>query len=126
MVNKTYLCVFIKDLMFTANEHNLLCESVNINQWIYYMKRWQRSRFYNTSYPIFVEMVEQIIDPLSKNARKIVAAFGMKINFRHFSAVLNLNESLLDLNESWENSTHREAVIHFLIESFKVAGNLRD
>lgn len=126
MVNKTYLYVFIKDLMCTANEHNLTNNSVNINQWIYYMKSWQRSKLYLACYPIFVEMIDQIIQPLSKNTRRIITAFGNKISLKHFTTVLNLNESILNLNESWENPTHREAVIIFLIESFKTAGNLHD
>lgn len=50
----------------------------------------------------------------------------MQIKLKQFSTVLNLNESLLDLNECWKNPTHRAAVIHFLIESFKIAGNIYD
>lgn len=119
MVQTSFLTLFLKELMCKVREFDLYFTTVKIDEWVGCIDKWHSSHPYANCYPIFMEMIEQIISPLTKNSNKLITIFENEINFKQFSRLLNYNESLLNLNDSWENHIHRRAVIDFLIESFE-------
>lgn len=121
MVKRSYLTVFLKNLMEKATELNLSESKVNIRNWISCLNQGRLNNPYAMVYPIFMEMIDQIITPFTINTNQLAASFQNRIGFKQFCVILNYNEILLNLNESWENQTHRDAVINFLIESFRNA-----
>lgn len=118
MVKCSHLTVFLKDLGEQADNLNLSHTKVNIKKWISCMNRWQNNNPYGVSYSIFTEMIDQIVQPFTRNSNQLSTLFGNEIGFKQFCIVLNYNECLLNLNDSWENQAHRSAAIDFLIESF--------
>lgn len=119
MVHTSYITIFLKDLLLKADDCDLMHSKVNVKNWISCMNRWLLNSPYVASYPTFLEMVHQITRPFTVNSSQIINTFANGIRMKQFCVILNMNETLLNLNGSWEDEVNRNAVINFLIETFE-------